>query len=461
MLTLLIKLNNRTLYMALFLLFWSIATSVNAQQLLDNYVEEGFKNNIVLQQKNISLEKAQYALKTAKGLFLPTIEFQGGYQTADGGRNIPLPLGDLLNPVFSTLNQLTSSNKFAMLENQTINFLPKNFYDAKVRTTVPIINQDLAYNKRIVEQQLTLQEYEIQIYKRDLVKNIKTAYYNYLSALQAVDIYKSTLTLATEGLRVNDKLLEGGKGLPAYVLRSKSEVENSKAQVVSAEQQVINARLYFNFLLNRDSEELINLTLNDKDELAKVEGLIVAESVINNREELKALNQVVSINKNVLKMNKQFAVPKLGAFVDLGSQSEGFNFNSNTRYYMVGLQLDVPIFAGNRNNFKIKQSNLDVQNSELNSKLVLQQLFLATSTAKNNLRAIYETYQSSLKQLEAASSYQRLIEKGYTAGSNSFIETIDARNQYTNAKLLVNINKYKVLSAMADLERETATYLIH
>jgi len=461
MLTLLIKLNNRTLYMALFLLFWSIATSVNAQQLLDNYVEEGFKNNIVLQQKNISLEKAQYALKTAKGLFLPTIEFQGGYQTADGGRNIPLPLGDLLNPVFSTLNQLTSSNKFAMLENQTINFLPKNFYDAKVRTTVPIINQDLAYNKRIVEQQLTLQEYEIQIYKRDLVKNIKSAYYNYLSALQAVDIYKSTLTLATEGLRVNDKLLEGGKGLPAYVLRSKSEVENSKAQVVSAEQQVINARLYFNFLLNRDSEELINLTLNDKDELAKVEGLIVAESVINNREELKALNQVVSINKNVLKMNKQFAVPKLGAFVDLGSQSEGFNFNSNTRYYMVGLQLDVPIFAGNRNNFKIKQSNLDVQNSELNSKLVLQQLFLATSTAKNNLRAIYETYQSSLKQLEAASSYQRLIEKGYTAGSNSFIETIDARNQYTNAKLLVNINKYKVLSAMADLERETATYLIH
>lgn len=461
MLTLLIKLNNRKIYIIVFVLLCTITAKVNAQQLLDNYVEEGFKNNIVLQQKNISLEKAQYALKTAKGLFLPTIEFQGGYQTADGGRNIPLPLGDLLNPVYSTLNQLTSSNKFAMLENQSINFLPKNFYDAKLRTTVPIINPDLAYNKRIVEQQLTLQEYEIQIYKRDLVKNIKIAYYNYLSALQAVDIYKSTLTLATEGLRVNDKLLEGGKGLPAYVLRSKSEVENAKAQVVSAEQQVINARLYFNFLLNRNPEELINLTLNDKDELAKAEGLIVAESIINNREELKALNQVVSINKNMLKMNKQFAVPKLGAFVDLGTQSEGFNFNANTRYYMVGLQLNVPIFAGNRNNFKIKQSNLDVQNSELNSKLVLQQLFLATSTAKNNLRAIYETYQSSLKQLEAASSYQRLIEKGYTAGSNSFIETIDARNQYTNAKLLVNINKYKVLSAMADLERETATYLIH
>ena len=160
-------------------------------------------------------------------------------------------------------------------------------------------------------------------------------------------------------------------------------------------------------------------------------------------------------------MNRQFAVPKLGGFVDLGSQSEGFHFNDNTRYYMIGLQLDIPIFTGNRNNFKIKQSNLDLKNAELNASLVAQQLNLSAKTAQNNLKAVYQTYQSSLKQFEAASSYQRLIEKGYKAGTNSFIETIDARNQYTSAQLLVNINRYKVLSAMADVERETATYSIN
>ncbi|RYG17103.1 MAG: TolC family protein, partial [Chitinophagaceae bacterium] len=115
----------------------------NAQQVLDEYVVEGFKNNIVLQQKSISLEKAQYALKTAKSLFLPTVAFSTTCSTADGGRNIPLPLGDLLNPVYSTLNQLTATNKFPLMENQSINFLPKNYYDAKVRTTVPILNTDL------------------------------------------------------------------------------------------------------------------------------------------------------------------------------------------------------------------------------------------------------------------------------------------------------------------------------
>ncbi|MGJ1320352.1 TolC family protein [Sphingobacterium spiritivorum] len=438
-----------------------VTVSSQAQEVLDAYVLEAFRNNIVLQQKDVTLEKAQYALKTAKSLFLPTVAFQGAYQTADGGRNIPLPLGDLLNPIYTTLNQLTQSSQFPVMENQSINFLPKNFYDAKIRTTLPIINTDLTYNKRISEQQVVLQQFEVVIYKRDLVKNIKTAYYNYQSALQAVDIYRSGLQLANEGLRVNEKLLEGGKGLPAYVLRSRSEVEQANAQLVAAEQQVLNARMYFNFLLNRNAETNIDADTDNKAGLDKVSTLLADLSQSEKREELKVMDQIVEINRTALKMNKQYAVPKLAAFVDLGSQSEGFKFNNNTRYYMLGLQLDIPIFTAGRNDIKVRQSNLDLRNAELQVDLVSQQLNLATRTAQNNLKAVYQNYQSSLKQFEAASSYQRLIEKGYKAGTNTFIETIDARNQYTSAQLLVNINRYKVLAAMADLERETASYLIH
>lgn len=458
MLTVLI-LKNKFYFAVLFMVF--CFSAANAQDVLKAYVDTAFKNNIVLQQKNVSLEKAQYALKSAKGLFLPNVAFQGAYQTADGGRNIPLPLGDLMNPVYNTLNQITGSTNFPMLENQMINFLPKNFHDAKLRTTVPIINTDIIYNKRIAQQQLVLKEYEVQIYKRDLVKEIKTAYYNYLSALAAVDVYKSGLQLAKEGLRVNEKLLENGKGLPAYVLRSQSEVENANATLLDAEQKVINARLYFNFLLNRDANDAIITDANDKAELAKVEGLLSGLNIASQREELKALGQVEGINKNVQKMNSQFAVPKLGAFLDVGTQSEGFHFNSNTRYYMVGLQLEIPIFSGNRNSNKQKESSLDLKNAELNSNLVAQQLSLSAKVSQNNLRSAYQTYQSSQKQFEAASTYLRLIDRGYLAGANSFVETIDARNQYTSSKILVNINFYKVLTAMANMERETASYVIN
>lgn len=160
-------------------------------------------------------------------------------------------------------------------------------------------------------------------------------------------------------------------------------------------------------------------------------------------------------------MNSQFAVPRLGAFFDLGTQSEGFKFNANTRYYMLGLQLEIPIFSGNRNSNRIKESNLDLRNAELNASLVAQQLSLSAKTAQNNLRSAFQTYQSSQKQFEAASTYLRLIERGYLAGANSFVETIDARNQYTSAQILVNINLYKVLTALANIERETASYTLN
>jgi outer membrane protein TolC len=68
----------------------------------------------------------------------------------------------------------------------------------------------------------------------------------------------------------------------------------------------------------------------------------------------------------------------------------------------------------------------------------------------------YQNYLSAQKQLEAARSYQKLIDKGYKEGVNTFIEAIDARNQLTNAQLQLNIILFRVLIAEANLERETA-----
>src|SRR5687768_5557856 len=87
-------------------------TNVSAQTMLDEYISTGLKDNLVLEQKNISLEKALLSLKIARGRFLPTVALQGNYTTGDGGRSISFPVGDMLNPVYATLNQLTGSDQF-------------------------------------------------------------------------------------------------------------------------------------------------------------------------------------------------------------------------------------------------------------------------------------------------------------------------------------------------------------
>ena len=435
------------------LLFW-MSTAVSAQGGLEKYIETGLKNNLVLQKKNISLENALNALKTANSLFLPTLDFKGDYQSGDGGRSISIPVGDMLNPVYRTLNQLTSGKAFPDISNVETNFFPQNFYDLKVRTSLPIINSDLIYNRTIQKQQITMQEYDVEIYKSELTRNIQVAYYNYLSTAKSIAIYDGALSLAREAKRMNQSLLDNGKSLKAYVLRSESEIQGLEAKRTSALQQMKNAQMYFNFILNTNPDEAIDTSYVLPVDQKIVDQYLLNEASINNRTKLKALDQSASIYQNVLKMNKAYWVPKLNGFLDLGSQASDWRFNNKSKYYFVGFQLDFPLFAAGKNRIRIKQSELELKNQLINNTYTRNQIQLSADIARNSLMASYNNYSASIKQLDAATAYNKLIEKGYQEGINTFIETIDARNQLTTASLQLVINKYQLLAALATYERE-------
>jgi len=442
------------LYFLLYGLLLSTASQAQ-QRPLDEYVQIGLHDNLIVTQKNLSLQRTMNALEVAKNLYLPSVSFDMLYSTANGGRSIDLPIGDMLNPVYQTLNQLTQSLNFPAIENQQIHFLPRNYYDAKVRTSMPLVNVDIKHQKDIQTQATRMSEVEIIVYKRELVKEIKSAYYMYLSVLESIKIYENSLTLAKEGKRVNEKLLAAGKGLPAYVLRSDAEIADVEAKLTVAKQKSKNAQFYFNALLNRAEETPIVV-----EESAKVQ--VNAEDLINknseNREELKSLAMYIELQEMVEKMNKQVYIPKLSGFVDLGSQAEGMRFNKNSTYYMAGLQLSFPIFSANRNKLKIEESKIAVSQAQNSLAQAKQQLSLAVHVAENDVISSLKSYESAKVQLEAAASYQRLIQHGFREGNNTYIETVDARAQYTNAQLAYNIAGYKVLLAATKLERETSSY---
>lgn len=423
----------------------------NAQEKLDGYIRLGLENNIVLQQKQIDIEKAMIALQTARSNFLPTVNFSGTFSTAQGGRYADLPVGDLLNPVYATLNQMTGSNSFPQIENAQIDFLPKNYYDAYIRTAVPIVNTDIVYNRRIEEQRTVLSQLEADTYARQLVNDIKTAYFNYLSAVRAVEIYEKTMAVLDKNVALNEALLANGKGLQANVLRSKSEREAIHAQLKQAENQRSNAQFYFNFLLNRELTSVI-----EEEEIAVAAA--GAEADFSKREELAMLRQVQTIQQTIVRMNEHFWVPKLNAFLDLGSQGVDWEVSSKSAYYMVGVSLSIPIYNGSRNTQKVKLSEWNLRQSELNVEQTKQQLSLSVQLAMNGLSTATSNYESSLGQLSAAQEYFNLINGSYAQGMASQIEFIDASNQLTRAELQVAINRQQINIALAGLERETAAY---
>jgi outer membrane protein len=421
-----------------------------AQDVLEDYVKRGLSNNLVLKERNISLDKSLLALKEAKTLFMPSVNLAANYTVAAGGRVIEFPIGDLLNGAYATLNRLTASQNFPQLENQKILLAPNNFYDVKVRTTYPIFNSDIKHNQLIKSKEITLYEADIKIYENELASDIRKAYFNYCTAVEAKQIYASAAALVAQNLKVNQSLVTNGKGLIANVLRAESEVENVAAKSVEAENQRLNAKAYFNFLINEkltDSITFIPLSI------AGILGEKKAEININNRAEFKKINAAMDVNKAVLDFNKDYKKPKIGSFLDVGLQNNLPKFNKQTPYLLLGLQLELPIYNGGREPLKIQQTQLTLQSLDIQRNQVEKQLTLAATIAQNNLQTEIALYQSATKKVTALRSYFKLIDRGFKEGTNPFIEFIDARNQLTVSELQVSIQMYKILVAKTELER--------
>jgi outer membrane protein len=440
--------NYKSILSVLFALL--ITQKTLAQDVLEDYVKRGLSNNLVLKERTISLEKSLLALKEAKTLFMPSVNLSANYTVAAGGRVIEFPIGDLLNGAYSTLNRLTASQNFPQLENQKILLAPNNFYDVKVRTTYPIFNTDIKHNQTIKSKEIALYEADIKIYENELASDIRKAYFNYCTAVEAKQIYASAAGLVAQNLKVNQSLVTNGKGLIANVLRAESEIENVAAKSVEAENQRLNAKAYFNFLIN---EKLTDSVIFGPLSIA---GILVEKTTdinINNRAEFKKINAAIDVNKAVLDFNKDYKKPKIGSFLDLGLQNNLPKINAQTPYLLLGLQLDLPIYNGGREPLKIQQTQLNLQALDIQRNQAEKQLTLAATVAQNNLQTEIALYQSATKRVTALRSYFKLIERGFKEGTNPFIEFIDARNQLTVSELQMSIQMYKILAAKVELER--------
>jgi len=438
------------------LLLLLLVGSAYSQTHLEQYINLALSSNETIRQQQFLLDKSLWALKEAKSLFLPHVELNGTYTLADGGRTVDIPVGDLVNPVYKTLNQLTASNNFPQVENRSILLNPNNFYDVKLHTTYPIINAEIAYNKKIKSQQYDLQKIETDIYKRELVKEIKVAYYNYLQATTAIGVYENALALVKENERINTSLFNNQKVNRTAVVRSNNEVTKIAAQLNTAIINRDNARNFFNFLINQPltTPILIDSITNTADPH------VVNDTAVNKREELLKLNTAAAINKNLIGLAKSYKIPKLNSFLDVGSQAFDFKVNDKSPYYFFGISLGWNVFSGGKNKYKVKQAEADAKVIASQTSNTEQQLKLQLSVALNSFNAAFINYNAAVSQVASSEKYYKDELRLYKEGIALYIELLDAQNQLVSAQLQANISLYDTLVKQAEIERANASFII-
>ncbi len=434
-----------------YIVFIVFSSNLFAQNHLDTLVRTALESNDGLKQQRFVLEKNIHALAEAKGLFLPSVNWLTSYTAAAGGRQISLPVGDLMNPVYSTLNQITQSNRFPQIQNVSEQFLPNNFYDARFKVQQALINSEIYYNRKIKNGQVDLQKIEIELYQKELTKEVKTAYFRYLQASQAVKIYQNATQLLDENKRINESLIRNDMATPSVLLKIQGEREKLNAQILQAQNQERNALAYFNFLLNQPYETAVRMDssfLKNLSQLPEIQGIGVEK-----REEIQKLKMVKTLQSNFLAMQKAAYLPKLGASLDLGSQGFNWQFNNQTRYVLLGVSLEVPIFNGFRNQSKIRQAQADLSATEAQTAQIQNQLQIQIQIAENNYQTAWQVYQSYQKQVEAYQRDYQDVMKRYKQGQAMMIEVFEARNDLTTAQLQQSLSLSDIWIKKTELER--------
>src|SRR5262249_31059211 len=80
--------------------------SLPVGQVIDEYVREALRSNLSLQAESLEVDRNMAALDAARARFLPTVALEARYSRSEGGRELNIPVGTVVNPVYSTLNQL-------------------------------------------------------------------------------------------------------------------------------------------------------------------------------------------------------------------------------------------------------------------------------------------------------------------------------------------------------------------
>lgn len=453
----------KPLLIILCLIELAMAKSLGQDELLQEYIRQGLESNLALQQKAADYNISLQALRSARGLFYPNVSVNARYTMARGGRKIEFPVGDMLNPVYSTLNYLTESEMFPTIENAEFAFFREREHETKISLVQPVINPKIFHNYQIEKEKVTLQRTDITIYKRELINEIKSAYYNYLKTVYLLRLVDETDVLLKENLRVSRSLYENDKVTQDVVYRSEAELQKVYLGKAEAEKGNKTAKAYFNFLLNKPlNAEIQDFEYDEVPQLSLISDFNTeVDKGINSREEIQQIETMSSINENYLKLIRSNNYPNVLFAFDYGFQGEEYSFTKNDDFLLASLVLRWPLFEGFRNRAEVQQAKIVQQQIELKQEELENQIKLQIINSYYELQEAVEAIEAAEVQVQAAENAFRVVNEKFRMGQSQLIEFTDARTTMTNSKqnLIIAVFEYKIREA--DLERVTADLIIN
>ena len=447
---------------------------------LEALLAEGLRSNLALRQEQIDLQRSREALREVRGGLFPELTAQARYSRAEGGRTIDLPIGDLINPAYRTLNDLLAAQgqdpSFPTVENQTIPFLREREQETTLQLRQSVIAPRLWYGVRARRHEVASQEASVEAFRRELVRDIKTAYYRVRQAERAVEILDAAETLVAENRRTNERLYAANAITQDAVFRAEAEVLDVRQRRAEAEARVAKARRALNFLVNRpldtpiDSARVSPETLVERETARVLDavhasadgtrpvGADVSADGWQQRPELDALDAAAEAAVDQRRAAQSRTWPEVSLAVDGGIQGETYGVEGEQPFVQASVVLSWTLFDGRTTAARTAQADLRAERLRTAREETALRIQQDVQAALDDVQVARRSLQTAEARVRAARESFRITNRRAEEGRANQVTFLDARTALTDAELNRSITRFDLLTRLAELEYATARY---
>ncbi|HQR24337.1 MAG TPA: TolC family protein [Steroidobacteraceae bacterium] len=430
---------------------------------------EALAANLELRAGAAGVAQRVAALDRARARYLPVLDFDARYSVADGGRTIDFPVGDLLNPVYETLDQLLVQSgqpaAFPRVKNEEIRLLLPREQNTRLVLAQPVYEPRLGPAVEGTRQELNRVEADYSGLRSRVIRDTKQAYYEWLVAQQQVLVFDATLELARSNLAATESLYRNGRITRDLVYRAEADLLEIEQQRLAAASRVTIAQSYVNLLRNQPLTSPVPAATIDaatverfRDRLVRraagrrLDAPALEEVATGQRAEIQGLDAAIAGSLAQQDLARAAFKPAVAVGAEAGIQGEDYGFGPDERYVLASVVLRWNTFRGGADLAALAEARALTDELRATRDLATQQVRLQVQRAVEQLGVAEASLATAEKRAVAAEAAFRITERKRDLGQVNQTDYIDARKTLTDAELNVNRVRTEFLARIAELE---------
>jgi len=414
----------------------SVAGGDTLRLSLREAVGMAMENNVGLKASQLNEESSRYGELQQWSNIMPTVKAQASYS-----RQVKKPV--MFFPEDSPMAKMGTT---------TMEMGSDNSYTGSLSVALPLFAMQAYRSIQGSKVDTKIAEEQVRGARIDLAGQVKLAYIAILLAEKSLEVMDSSLASASRTLRNVENLTRQGMAAEYDLVRARVQVSNLKPLYVQSQHELETARLNFRTLLGAGDTVVIDLT-GTLGELVDGcdDGALLEENALQNNSNLRLLALQSEKLSRQYQMVRETLWPTLSAFANyqITTQSNHFDFSKYqwVNSFVVGLQLDVPLFSGLRKHWQMQQVKIGQRQLKEQAEYSRDMMQVQVSTARQQMLAARESMLASREGESMARQGVAIARTRFSAGAGTLLELNDAEMALTQASLNYHKAQYSFVLA--------------